>query len=101
VDKRIIDIEERESWERRIIPTVRLARCIGKGTDGLHEMMEEIEAENEGMAIPAQVRWLSNPRIIRESEQSGEIKTSSVVFIVRGKMVALRLVNKGVIAAGV
>jgi len=64
-------------------------------------MREEIQAENEGVAIPAQVRWLLNPRIIREREQRGEIKASSVVFIVRGKKVAQRLVNKGVIAAGV
>jgi len=64
-------------------------------------MREEIQAENEGVAIPAQVRWISNPRIIREREQRGEIKASSVVFIVRGKKVAQRLVNKGVIAAGV
>jgi len=74
---------------------------MGKGNKGLPKMWEEIQAENEGVAIPAQVRWLSNHRIIREREQRGEIKASSVVFIVRGKKVAQSLVNKGVIAAGV
>jgi len=74
---------------------------MGKTTEGLQKMREVIHAENEGVAIPAPVRWLSNPRIIREREQRGEIKASSVVFIVRGKKVAQRLVNKGVIAAGV
>jgi hypothetical protein len=64
-------------------------------------MREEIQAENLGVAIPAHVRWLSNPRIIREREQRGEIKASSMVFVVRGKKVAQRLVNKGVIATGV
>jgi hypothetical protein len=64
-------------------------------------MRDEIQAESEGVAMPAQVRWILNPRIIREREQSGEIKASSVVFIVRGKQVAQRLVNNGVIAAGV
>ena len=47
------------------------------------------------------MRWLSNPRIITEREQRGESKASSVAFIVRGKKVAKRLVNKGVIVAGV
>jgi len=101
VDKGIIDVEENESWERLKIQTVRLVRYMGKGTEGLQKMSEEIQVENEGVAIPTEVRWLSNPRIIREREQRGEIKASSVVFIVRGKKVAQRLVNKGVIAAGV
>jgi len=64
-------------------------------------MREEIRGVNEGVAIPAQVRWLSNLSIIREREQRGEIKASSVVFILTGKKVAQRLVNKGEIAAGV
>jgi len=59
-------------------------------------MREEIQAENKGVAIPAQVRWLSNPRIIMERERRGEIKASLVVFIVRGMKVAQRLANKGV-----
>jgi len=64
-------------------------------------MREEIQAENRGVAIPAQVRWLLNPRILREREERGEIQASLVVFIVRGKKVTQRLVNKGVIAVGV
>jgi hypothetical protein len=64
-------------------------------------MREEIQAENEGVTIPAQVRWLSNPRTIKEREQRAEIKASSVVFMVKGKKVAQRLVSKGVNAVGV
>ena len=94
-------MEGNESWKRLKIHTIPVVRYMGKGTDGVQEMREEIQAENEGVAIPAQVRWLSNPRIIREREQRGEINASLVVFIVRGKKVAPRLVNKGVIAAGV
>jgi hypothetical protein len=101
VDKGIIDVERNESWERLKIHTVPLLRYMGKGTKGLQKMSEEIQAENEGVAISAQVRWLLNPRIIRERERRGEIKASSVVFIVRGKKVAHRQVNKGVFAAGI
>jgi hypothetical protein len=101
VDKGIIDVEGNESWERLKIHSVPLLRYMGKGAERLSKMRKAIQADSEGLAIPAQVSWLSNPRIIREREQRGEIKASLVVFIVRGKKVALRLVNKGVIAAGV
>jgi hypothetical protein len=101
VNKGIIDVEGNKSWERLKIHTVPLVRYMGKGTTGLQKMREEIQADNEGVAIPAQERWLSNPRMMREREQRGEIKASSVVFIVRGKKLAQRLVNKGVGAAGV
>jgi len=39
--------------------------------------------------------------MIREREPRGDIKASSVLFIMSGKKVAQKLVNKGVIAAGV
>jgi len=61
VDKGIIDVEGNESWERLKIHTVRLVRYMGKGSKGQRTMREEIQAENEGVAIPAQLRWLSNP----------------------------------------
>jgi len=64
-------------------------------------MREEIQAENKGVAIPAKVRWLSHPEIIRQRDQRGEIMASLVVFIVRGKKMTQRQWNKGVIAAGV
>jgi len=101
VDKVIIDVEGNESWERLKIHTVPLMRYMGKGTEGLQKMKEEIQAENKGVTIPAQVRWLSNPRTIEERGQRGDIKASSVVFMVKGKKVAQRLVSKGVTAAGV
>jgi hypothetical protein len=76
-------------------------RYIGKGTKGLQKTREEIQAGNDRVTIPVQVRWLSNPPTIREREHTGGIRASSVVFIVRGKKVAWRLVNKGATVAGV
>jgi len=69
VYKWIIDVEGNESWERLKIHTFPPVRYMGKGTKGLQKMRDEIQAENEAVAIPAQVRWLSNPRIIRERSQ--------------------------------
>jgi len=34
---------------------------MGKGTEGLQNMREEVQAENEGVTIHVQVRGLSNP----------------------------------------
>jgi hypothetical protein len=101
VDKGIIDVEGHQCWERLKIHTVPRLRYMGKRTERIDKMREEIQPENEGVAIPAQVRWLSNPRSIREREQRGEITASLVVIIVRGKKVAQRLVNNGVINVGV
>jgi len=101
VDKEVIDEEENESWERLKIHAVPLVRYMGKGTEGLQKMREEFEPENEGIKIPTQVRWLANPRIIRERRQNGEIAASSVVFVVKESKAARRLVKNGIKAAGV
>ena len=96
-----MDVEENETWERIKIHTVPLVRYMGKGTEGLHKMREEFEAENEGVMIPTQVRWLVNPRTTRERRQNSVITASSVVFVVKGSKVAQNLIKKGIKAAGV
>jgi hypothetical protein len=101
VDKGVIDVEENESWERLKIHAVPLVRYMGKGTEGLQKMREEFEAENEGIKVPTQVRWLANTRTIRERRQNGEIAASSVVFVVKGSKAARGLVKNGIKAAGV
>ena len=74
---------------------------MGKCTEGQQMMREEFEAENEGIVIPTQVRWLANPSTIRERWQNGEIAASSVVFVVQGCKIAQSLVKKGIKAARV
>ena len=101
VDKGVVDVEENESWERLKIHAIHLVRYMGKGTEGLQKMREEFEVENEGIVIPTQVRWLANPRTIRERRQNGEIAASSVVFVMKGSRVAQSLLKKGIKAAGV
>jgi len=101
VDRGVVDVEEKETWERLNIHAVPLVRYMGKGTEGLQKMREEFEAETEGIAIPTQVRWLANPRTIRERRQTGEIAASSVVFVVKGSRLAQSLIKKGIKAAGV
>jgi len=73
VDKGLIDVEDNESWERLKIHAVPLVRYMGKVTEGLQKMRDEIHAENEGVVIPVQVRWLANSHNIRERRLRGGI----------------------------
>jgi len=84
VDKLVMDVKENETWERRKIHAVPLVQYIEGVKEGLQKMREEFDAENEGIVIPNQVRWLENPNTIREMRQNGEIAASSVVCVVIG-----------------
>jgi hypothetical protein len=101
VDRGVVDVEENETLEWLNIHAVPLVWCIGKGTEGRQMMREEFVAENEGIAIPTQVRWVANPCTIRDRRQNGEIAVSSVVFVVKGSRLAQSLIKKGIKAAGV
>jgi len=101
VSRGVVDVEENETCERLKIHAVPLVRYMGKDTEGLLKMREKFEAENKGIAIPTQVRWLANPRTIRERRQNGEITTSSVVLVVKGSRLVQSLIKKGIKAAGV
>jgi hypothetical protein len=101
VDKGVVDVEENESWKRLKNHTVPLVWYIGNGKEGLQKMREEFEMETESIVIPTQVRWLANPRTIRERRQTGEFALSLVVFIVKRSKVAPSLVKKGIKAVGV
>jgi len=70
VDKGVVDVENNESWKRLKIQAVPLIQCMGTGIEGRRKMRQEFEAENEGVAIPTRVRWLTNPRAISERRQN-------------------------------
>ena len=101
IHRGVVDVEENETWERLKIHVVPLVRYMGKGRHGPQKTWEEFEAENKGIAIPTQVRWLANSLTIRERRQNGEITASLVVFVVMGNTVAQNLITKGIKAAGV
>ena len=101
VDKGCVDVQENETSEMLKIHALPLVRPMGKSTEGLQKMREEFEAENEGVKIPTQGRWLANLRIIREKRLKGENAASSVVFVVKGSNLARGFVKRGIKAAGV
>jgi len=100
VGKGVINVEENASWEKFKINAVPLVRCMREGTEGLKKMREEIEAENEGFAIATPVRWLENPRTIRERRSNREIAMSSTVLVVKGSKAAQKVITQGIKAAG-
>jgi len=101
VDRAVMDVEENEIWERLEIHPVPLVGYIGNDTEVRQKMQQEFEAENEGIAIRTQVRWLANPRTIRERRQNGEIAASSVVFVVMRRWMAQSFIKTGIEAVGV
>jgi hypothetical protein len=99
VDKGVIDVEENESRDMLKVHAVPLVRYIGKDTEGLPKMREEIHAEYEGVVIPLQVRWLANHHSIMDTRPRREISAFYVVFVVMGDKVVRRLIKAGVKAA--
>ena len=100
-NRAVVDAEENETWDSLKIYPVPFVRYMGKGTQDLQKFRDEFEAENKGIVIPTQVRWLANPSTIRQRRQNGEIAASLVVFVVKGTRLAERLIKKGIKAAGV
>jgi hypothetical protein len=101
VAKGVVDVQETECLQWLKIHAVPVTCDIGKGTDGMHKMREEFEAENEGIVIHTQVRCLPNPRTIRERRENGEVAEPLEFFVVKGSHVAQILVTNGINAAGV
>jgi len=99
-DKGDPEIEANESWHRLRIHAVPLVRYMGKGTADLLEIGEATEEENEGIAIPAEVPFLTNRRTIRERRLTREIAASSIVFVAKGSKAVQFLMKNGIKAAG-
>ena len=100
VDPTVIDITANETWRRVKIHGVPLNRYLGKGTHGLEKLREEIEAENEGVEIPMQIRWLGRVPDIKQRSAEGAIRGSSVTFVVRGQPMADKIIKSGLRVAG-
>jgi len=101
VDIGVVEVEQIESWQLVIIYVVTHVWWMGKVTEGLQKIQEEFEAENEGVAIPAQEWWLAHHCSLRGRRQTGETAASVEVFVVEGNKVAQHLVKKDIKAAWV
>jgi len=64
--------------------------------DGLEQMKEEIEAENEGITVTTKVRWLKPWALIARHQPPA----ATVLFSVRDKKQAKKLLEGGVRISG-
>ena len=85
--------QQKRRWVK--IQNISLVRCMGKMAGGLCLLREELEAENSGVSIPADIRWLSRAKTqARYQEFRGG--TSSVVAVVLGGATFSRIYRSGV-----
>jgi hypothetical protein len=100
VDRHVVDVRAHESWTKVKIHAIPLRRFMGRGTEGIQKLRAEIEAENPGVVIPRAVRWLGNPRRIKERYRSGDIQKSSAVFVVKNPDIAKDILKRGSVFVG-
>ena len=88
------DLVPQQKWHW-VKTHVSLVRYMGKTAGGLHLLREELEAENSGVCIPADIRWLCRAKAqARFQETRGG--TSSVVAAVLGDATFGRVCKSGV-----
>jgi hypothetical protein len=100
VDRGIICFKENEVWQRLKLHGLPLNRYVGRGTNGLQKLQQEIQAENAGVTIPIATRWLGRVPQLKERWTSRIIIASSVVFAVQREDTALKLLGEGVTICG-
>ena len=90
----ISDIAPKQRWKWIRIYNVPLDRYMGGG-GGLNKLREELEAENTGVRVPAEIRWLSGAKA-RARFHREECGSSSVVAAVLSEEVFNQLCKRGV-----
>ena len=92
----ITGLAPQQSWKWIRIHNISLTRYLGKvRDDGLVKLREELEAENGGVHIPAEIRWLGGAKV-RARFQEKKDGTTSVVAAVLGEATFHRLCKGGV-----
>ena len=77
------------------IQNISLTRYMGRERDGgLRRLHEELEAENSGVHIPTEIKWLGGEKV-RDRFQERKEGFSSVVAAVLGEVTFSRLCRCG------
>ena len=101
VNASISDIASQQKWMWTRIHNISLTRYMGKEKDGgLRKLHEELEAENSGVQIPAEIRWLGGAKV-RAWFQEKKEGAFSVVAAVLGEVTFNHLCRYGVRLLGV
>ena len=92
--RNITNIIPRQRWKWIRIHNIPLDRYMGGG-GGLRKLREELEAENAGVSVPAEIRWLSGAKAKARFHREG-CGSSSVVAAVLGEEVFNHLCRRGI-----
>jgi len=99
-DTGIVDIETNERWEKVKMHGVNFDRYVGKKMGGgLENLRQELQAENEGVALPLAINWIGGPKDVQKKKSEGK-KASTVVFAVKGSKMAEKVLTGGLRVAG-
>jgi hypothetical protein len=74
INRGIIGFEEIEVWRKLKIHGIPLTRYVGRGTNRLEKLRDEIEAENAGVSVPMAARWLVTLHKSRSDGQRASFK---------------------------
>ena len=95
IESSISDIVPQQKWKWIRIHNISLVRYMGEKEGGLWKLREELEAENSGVSIPADIRWLGGAKV-RARFQKYRCGSSSVVAAVLGEATFGRLCKSGI-----
>jgi hypothetical protein len=80
----IVDLGANQQWTWAKVHGIQHAqRYLGKG--GLRKLREELKAENKGLTIPTEIRWLARNEDIRAKLREGTKEATSVTFAISGE----------------
>ena len=92
--RNISDIAPKQRWKWIRIHNIPLDQYMGGG-GGLKKLRKELEAENAGVRVPAEIRWLSGAKA-RARFHCEECGSSSVVAAVLSTEVFNQLCRRGI-----
>ena len=96
VDFSIMDVVAQQKWMWIRAHNISLARYMGRERDGgLRKLREKLEAENSGVSIPAEIRWLGGAKVWARFQEKKD-GSSPVVAAVLGEATFGRLCRHGV-----
>ena len=99
VDSSIASLGPFEKWGWVKIHGASLLSYMEMGSGGLQKFREELEAENEGVRLPSEARWLGGA-VTRARFKERKLLRSSVVLAVVGEAAEARLCRQGIRLAG-
>lgn len=91
----ISGLEGNMTWKRVKIHGVPVACYVSRGSFGTKMLLEELEAENDGVKISAAVIWSGSPSDVKARHAEGMVEASSVPFTVLGEVTFGRLHKSG------